>query len=70
MYILRPPPPPPNSWGDGMAQLVEHRTRDPKDEGSNPVRSTRKMRVFFRVKNDVLTRCLCAQSRVYTHAQE
>ena len=31
-------------WGDGVAQLVEHRTRYPKTTGSNPgpVRSTRK----------------------------
>ena len=26
--------------GDGVAQLVERRNRDPKDRGSNPVRST------------------------------
>ena len=28
---------------DGMAQLVERRTQDPRDWGSNPVRSTRKV---------------------------
>ena len=27
--------------GDGLAQLVERRTRDPKTRGSNPVRSAR-----------------------------
>ena len=26
--------------GDGVAQLIERQTQDPKDEGSNPVRST------------------------------
>ena len=37
------------SWelGDGVAQLVEHWTQDPKDEGSNPVRSTIKKIVSF-----------------------
>ena len=47
-------------WDDMVAQLVECRTQDPKEEGSNPVRSTRKICEFFRVKN-VLTRCQCAQ---------
>ena len=28
------------SWGDGVTQLVERRAQDPKDRGSNPVRST------------------------------
>ena len=28
---------------DRVAQLVERRTRDPKDDGSNPVRSTHKL---------------------------
>ena len=28
--------------GDGVAQVVDHRTRDPKIRGSNPSRSTRK----------------------------
>ena len=46
-----------------MAQLIKHRTRDPKTRGSNPARSTRKkMSEFFRVKRAVLTpRCRCAQ---------
>ena len=47
--------------GDGVAQLVERRTQDPKDRGSNPVRSTRVVCEFFRVKNVVLTRYRCAQ---------
>ena len=34
---------------------------DPKDEGSNPVRSTRNMCEFSRVKNVVQTRFRCAQ---------
>ena len=44
--------------GDGVAQLVERRIRNPKNGGSNPacVRSTRKMCEFFRVKNVVLIR--------------
>ena len=50
--------------GDGVAQWVERRTRDPKTRGSNPVKSTRKMCAIFRVKNVVLTRCRCAQTPV------
>ena len=46
--------------GDEVAQWVERRTRDPKDQGSNPVGSTRKNCEFFRVKNVVLTGCRCA----------
>ena len=46
--------------GDGLAQWLELWTGDPKVEGLNPVRSTRKT-VFFLVKNIVLTRCWCAQ---------
>ena len=38
-----------------MAKLVEPRTQDPKDEGSNPVSSARKKCDFFRVKNVVLS---------------
>ena len=52
------------TWGDAVAQLVERRTRDPKDQGSNPVSSTRKNCVPPPppgVKNVVLTRCRCAQ---------
>ena len=33
---------PPTYGGDRVAQFVEHQTQDPKDVGSNPVRSTRK----------------------------
>ena len=40
----------------GVAQLVVCRAQDPKDRGSNPVRSTRKICEIFRVKNVVLTR--------------
>ena len=40
-------------WGDGFAQWLERWTRDPKVEGSNPVRSTRKT-FFPRVKKVVL----------------
>ena len=36
--------------GDGVAQLVERRTQDPKDRGSNPVRSTRKKVSFSESK--------------------
>ena len=42
--------------GGGVAQLVERRTQAPKDRGSNPVKSTRRICEFFRVKNVVLTR--------------
>ena len=31
-----------SQWGDGMTQLVERRTRDPKTRGSNSVRGARK----------------------------
>ena len=56
--------------GDGVAQLVERRTRDPKDRGSNPVRGTRKNCEFFRVRNIVLTRCRCVQPPcVYAHTR-
>ena len=51
--------------GDGVAQLVERRTRDPKDRGSNPVSSTRKKCEFFRVKNVVLTPCRCVYARTH-----
>ena len=47
--------------GGGVAELVEHRTQNPKDEGSNPAQSARKMYEFFRVTNVLLTRCRCAQ---------
>ena len=53
-------------WGDGVAQLVEHRTLIQRTKvripsGSNQVRSTRNICEFFRVKNVVLTRFRCAQ---------
>ena len=51
-------------WGDGLAQLVEHQTRDSMTRGSNPARSTRKTCEFFLVKNVVLTHCQCAQHPV------
>ena len=49
--------------GNGVAQLVEHRIRDPKNGGSNPICVMRLTKIceFFRVKNVVLTRCRCAQ---------
>ena len=57
-----------------VAQLVECRTQDPKDPGSNPVtvRSTRNICEFFWVQNVVLTHCQCAQPNpcVYTHSQK
>ena len=57
--------------GDGLAQWLERWTGDPKVEGSNPVRSTRKTFKFFRVRKVVLTRCRRAQPpRVNTHAYE
>ena len=34
--------------GDGVAQLVECQTRDPKTWGSNPIRSTRKIACIYR----------------------
>ena len=42
------------SCGDGVAQLVERRTQDPEDRGSNPIKSTRKNCEFFRVKKLML----------------
>ena len=36
--------------GDGVAQLVERRTGDPKVEGSNPARSARKSLSFSESK--------------------
>ena len=50
-----------NTSGDGVAQWLERRTQDPKARGSNPVRSTRNICKFFRVKNVVLPRCRCAE---------
>ena len=53
------------------AEFVERRPQNPMDSmtrGSHPVRSTRKKKwEFFRVKNDVLTRCRCVQPRVYIY---
>ena len=48
--------------GDGVGHLVQRRTQDPKDQGSNPVRSTGKMCEFVQVKIVVLTRCRRAQT--------
>ena len=54
--------------GWGVGSVVRAWTGDPKVEGSNPVRSTRKPWVFSGVKKVVLTRCWCAQALcVYTH---
>ena len=51
--------------GDGLAQwLVRWTAGDPKVEGSNPVRSTRKTE-FFRVKKVV-----CPTPVLYTDAYE
>ena len=52
--------------GDGLAQWLERWTEDPKIEGSNPGRSTRKPLSSYRVKNVVLTRCQCVQHPVCT----
>ena len=52
-------------WGDGLAQLLERWTGDPKVKGSNPISSTKKT-----FKKVVPTRCWCAQPRVYTHTYE
>ena len=58
-------------WGDGLAQWLERWTEYPKVEGSNPVRSTRNLFEFVRVKKFVLIRCRCAQPPVvYTHEYE
>ena len=54
-------------WGDGLAQWLERWTGDPKVEGSNPVRSTRKTSSVFESKKG------CADSlpnpRVYLYAR-
>ena len=52
-------------WGDGFAQWLKRWTGDPKVEDSNPVRSTRKTRIFFRVKKVVLA---CCPTPVYIRA--
>ena len=44
------------TWGDGVAQWVEHRTRIQRPKVLIPVRSTTEKCDFFRVKNVVLTR--------------
>ena len=51
-----------NQRGDGVAQMVERWTQGPKTQGSNPIRSTRKMCEFLGVKNP-LTHCQCAKHR-------
>ena len=48
-------------WGDWVAQWLQHRTQGPKDEGSNPVRSTGANSELCQVKNVVLTRRRCVQ---------
>ena len=50
-----------SKWGDGVAQVVERWTRDPKTLGSNPVMITRKMYEGFSESKIVLTLCRCAQ---------
>ena len=51
-------------WGDGLAQLLERWTGDPKVEGSNPFRSTRKTLNFSDSKR---LYCRCAKPLcVYT----
>ena len=58
-----------NNRGDGLAQWLECWTGDPKVEGLNPVRSTKKY--FIRVKKVVLTRCRCARPPcVYARIQK
>ena len=53
-----------------LSGYLERWTGDPKVEGLNPVRSTRKTE-FFWVKKIVLTRCLCAQPLcVYKHIRK
>ena len=61
-------------WGDVVAQLVERQTPDRKDEGSNPVRSTRNNCEFFRVKKcaDLLSVCptpvcICTHKNDHVH---
>ena len=59
--------------GDGVAQWVERRNRDPKARGSNPVRRTRTkliVRAFPASKIFCfITRCRCVpNSHVYAHA--
>ena len=53
-----------------MAQLEERRTRDPKTQGSNAIRSTRTICEFFRVKNVMLTRQCAQPPCVYIHTHK
>ena len=55
-------------WGDGVAQLVEHRTRDPKVNGSNPVKSTWKTLSFSEPKGLCWLAICVPNPCVYTHA--
>ena len=52
----------------GVAQLVEGRTRDPKDRGLNPVRKT--LSIFPSQKCCADSLSVCPIPCVYTHAQE
>ena len=59
-------------WGDGVAQLVERWTGDPKVEGSNPVRCTRKTLSFSDSKKgcvDSLSVCP-TPVRIRTHTKD
>ena len=54
----------PLARGDGVAQWVERRTRDPRTRGSNPVMGAegKIVRVFSESKNVVLTSCRCVNA--------
>ena len=58
--------------GAEVTQFLERRTQDPKDRGSNPVRSTRTTLIFSRVNKVVLARCrcVCAQPPVCIRAHK
>ena len=53
---------------DGLAQWLERWTGDPKVEGSNPVRSTRK--TFLSQKGCADSLSVCPTPHVHTHAYE
>ena len=57
-------------WGDTVAQLVERRTQDPRDWGSNHVRSTKNKFVSFSKSKMCWLAVSVPNPRVYTHAQE
>ena len=48
-------------WGDGVAQLVEHRLEIPKPEVRTPSGEHEKFVSVFLSQNVVLTHCRCAQ---------